>query len=161
MANDTLKGRDYVMEIDTTTAITADRGSDANYNAILCEVSSEFSIDTDTTTPTANKCTARGGWANEEPNTSTWSFTGEFQAIDPATGDPSAVSMNDIAALAASKQKFWARRVLAESGGVEVVREGVVWISAYSDTASTEDEFTFTATFSGVGEPLITAATGG
>lgn len=161
MANDTLKGRDYVMEIDTVTAATADRGSDANYNPILCEVSSDFSIETDETTPVSNKCVAQGGWSNNDPNLSSWSFSGEWQAIDPATGDPSAASMDEIAALAASKQKFWARRVLAGSTGVEVVREGLVWISSYNDTANTDDPFTFTATFTGVGEPLLAAPVGG
>lgn len=161
MANDTLRGRDYIMEIDTVTLPTAARGSDANYNPILCEVSSDFSIDTDTTTAVSNKCVAQGGWSSEEPNNSTWNFSGEWQAIDPSTGDPSAASMDEIAALAASKQKFWARRVLAASGGVEVVREGLVWISSYNDTTNVDDPFTFTATMSGVGEPLLTAATGG
>lgn len=158
MANDTLRGSDYVMEIDTTTSITASRGSDANYNAILCEVSSDFSIDTDETTPVSNKCVAQGGWSSTEPNTSTWEFSGEWQAIDPSTGAASAESMDDIAALAASKQKFWARRVLASGTGVQVVREGLVWISSYNDSTNTDDPFTFTATMTGVGEPLLAAA---
>ena len=161
MANDTLKGRDYVMEIDTESSITGTRGADANYKAILCEVSSDFNIETDETTPVSNKCTAQGGWANNEPNLSSWSFSGEWQAIDPGDATPSPVSMDEIAALAASKQKFWARRVLAGETGVTVVREGLVWISSYNDTASTDDPFTFTATFTGVNAPLLAAPVGG
>lgn len=160
MTPTTLKGRDYVMEIDTVTPITAPRGSDESYNPILCEVSSDFNISTDSSTPTANKCSAKAGWNTDEPDMKSFTFSGEFQAIDPLTAEPSAVSMNQIAALAASGQKFWARRVLSDPSGVSVVREGVVWISDYADTASTEDEFTFTATFNGYGEPLLTDSTG-
>lgn len=151
----TLSGKDYVLQIDTVTAITAARG--AAYEPILCEVSSEFNIETDEQT-VSNKC--NGGWSSSNPNTSSFSFSGEFQAIDPATGDPSAVSMNQIAQLAASRTKFWLKRSLKDPAtGVEVVREGVVWINSYSDTASTDEPFTFTAEFTGVGEPILVAPT--
>lgn len=153
----TLSGKDYIMEVDVVTAITAARG--AVYNPILCEVSSDFNIETDEQTVT-NKC--NGGWNSPNPNRSSFSFSGEFQAIDPDSGDPSAVSMNQIANLAATRQRFWLRRSLMDPAtGVQIVREGVVWINSYTDTASTEDPFTFTADFTGVGEPLLTAATGG
>lgn len=150
-----LSGRDYILQIDTETPIGAARG--AAYQPILCEVSSDFNIETDEQTVT-NKC--NGGWGSSNPNNSTFSFSGEFQAIDPATGDPSAASMNEIAMLAASRQKFWLKRSLKDaSTGVEVVREGLVWISSYSDSAAAEEPFTFTADFTGVGEPILTAAT--
>lgn len=153
----TLSGKDYILEIDTVTAISAARG--AAYNPILCEVSSDFNIETDEQS-VSNKC--NGGWSNSNPNISSFSFSGEFQAIDPDTADPSAVSMNQIANLAATRQKFWLRRSLQDPAtGVQVVREGVVWISSYTDTASTEDPFTFTADFTGVGEPLLVPAVGG
>lgn len=150
-----LSGKDYILYVDTTTPITAARG--AVYVPILCEVSSDFNIETDEQT-VSNKC--NGGWSNSNPNTSSFSFSGEFQAIDPTTGDPSALSMNQVANLAATRQKFWLKRALKDDvTGVEIVREGVVWINSYTDTASAEDPFTFTADFTGVGEPLLTAAT--
>lgn len=152
----TLSGKDYVMSIDTTTPITAPAGTD--YNPILCEVSSDFNIDTDEQT-VSNKC--GGGWTNSNPNNSSWGFSGEWQAIDPATGDPSAASMDTIVGLAANRTKFWARRSLVDgaTGTVQVVREGVVWISSYSDTAGTEDPFTFTADMVGVGQPILAETT--
>lgn len=151
----TLSGKDYILEIDTTTPITAARG--AAYNPILCEVSSDFNIETDEQAIT-NKC--NNGWGSSNPGNSTFSFSGEFQAIDPTTGDPDAASIDIVAGLAATKQKFWIRRVL-KSGltGTPIYREGVVWISSYTETAGTEDPFTFTADFNGVGEPVLTAAT--
>lgn len=151
----TLSGRDYLTEIDTTTPITAPRG--LAYNPILCEVSSDFGIETDEQTVT-NKC--NGGWGSSNPGNSTFSFSGEYQAIDPESAEPSAVSMNTIANLAATKQKFWIRRVLgAGNEGTPIHREGVVYISSYSDSAGTEDPFTFTITTVGVGEPILTPPT--
>lgn len=151
----TLSGKDYIIEIDTVTAITATRG--AAYEPILCEVSSDFNIETDEQTVT-NKC--NDGWGSSNPNNSSFSFSGEFQAIDPSTGDPAAASMNTIAQLAASREKFWIRRVLKDGlTGTPIHREGVVWISSYTDTAGTEDPFTFTADFTGVGQPILTPAT--
>lgn len=151
----TLSGKDYIIEIDADTSITATRG--AAYEPILCEVSSDFNIETDEQTVT-NKC--NDGWGSSNPNNSSFSFSGEFQAIDPSTGDPAAASMNTIAQLAASRQKFWIRRVLKSGlAGTPIHREGVVWISSYTDTAGTEDPFTFTADFTGVGQPILTPAT--
>lgn len=151
----TLSGMNYVLHIDTTTPVSSARG--AVYKPILCEVSSDFNIETDEQSVT-NKCNA--GWGNSNPNRSTFSFSGEFQAIDPTTGGPSPVSMNEIAALAASRQKFWLKRQLKTgAAGTVIVREGVVWISSYSDSASAEEPFTFTAEFTGVGQPILTAAT--
>ena len=152
----TLNGKDYILQVDTQTPITAAKGS--NYKPILCEVSSDFSIETDEQT-VSNKC--GGGWTKSNPNQSSFSFSGEFQAIDPASGDPSAMSITQIAQLAATRQKFWLKRSLQVpgGGGVEIVREGVVWISSYSDSSSTEDPFTFTCDFTGVGEPLLTTST--
>lgn len=151
----TLSGKDYILQVDTTTAITAARG--AAYHPILCEVSSDFSIETDEQT-VSNKCNS--GWTSSNPNNSSFSFSGEFQAIDPATGDPSALSANQIANLAANRTKFWLKRSLMDTAtGVEIVREGVVWISSYSDSSGNEDPFTFTADFTGVGQPNLTAAT--
>lgn len=151
----TLSGKDYILQIDTVTAVTAAKG--VTYRPILCEVSSDFNIETDEQT-VSNKC--NGGWTSSTPNNSSFSFSGEFQAINPTTGEPSAASMNTIAQLAASRKKFWLKRSVKDvATGVEIIREGVVWISSYTDTAGTEDPFTFTADFTGVGQPLLGPAT--
>lgn len=156
MATIVLNGKDYILEIDDTTSITSTRGSD--YDPVLCEVSSDFGITT-AEQAVSNKC--NGGWANSNPGESSFSFSGEFQAIDPSSADPSAVSLAKMANLALTKKKFWLRRTLASGvvGGVPVVREGVVYISNYNETTNTDDPFTFTADFVGIGTPLITAPT--
>lgn len=151
----TLSGKNYILEVDTVTPVTAARG--AAYNPILCEVSSDFAIETDEQT-TTNKC--NNGWGSSTPGTSTFSFSGEFQAIDPATGDPDAVTLDVMVNLAATRQTFWLRRKIKEGlTGTEVYREGRVYIGSYTETAGAEDPYTFTADFVGVGEPITTPPT--
>lgn len=159
MATTVLNGKDYILEIDEVTTITAPRGSNASYKPILCEVSSTFGITTDEQS-VSNKC--GGGWSNSNPGDSSFTFSGEFQAIDPTTADASAISLANIANLAVTKKKFWLRRTKsgdAAAGVPTIVREGVVYISNYSEETGTEDPFSFTADFTGVGTPLITPST--
>lgn len=147
----TINGKDYIMEIDTETPLSAAGG--LAYRPMVCEVSSTFSITTEEQA-VSNGC--NGGWANSVPTTSAFSFSGEWQAINPQSGDPDAASMNEIALLAANKRQFWVRRKLVDGKtGVEIYREGRVWINQYEDTATTEDPFTFSADFVGKGEPII------
>lgn len=146
-----LDGKHYIVEIDTDTPVTGEKG--LNYRPVLCEVSSNFTIGTEEIGISSG---ASVGWANSLPGQSTWDMSGEWQAIDPLTGEPDAVTMNEVAQLAAGKHRFWIRRRLADGRpGAEVYREGVVWIRGYTDTASAEDPFTFTAEFKGIREPVI------
>lgn len=152
-SEDILYGKDYLMEIDTDTPITAERG--LAYRAIVCEVSSNFNIQTEEI-EISNGCDI--GWSASVPKLSGFSFSGEWQAINPLTAEPDVASMNEVIGLAASRQQFWARRKLVDGNtGVEVYREGRVWISRYEDTATSEDPFTFTADFVGVGKPITSA----
>lgn len=147
----TLSGRDYILEIDITTPISEPKGLD--YRPLLCEVVSSFGIST-SDIAISNSCTGR--WDTRIPNKSGFTFSGEWQAIDPSTGDPDAYTMNMIAYLAASRTMFWARRKLKGGAmGVEIYREGVVWINNYEDSAGADDPFTFTADFIGVGAPTL------
>lgn len=155
MDNEVLNGKDYVIFIDTVTAISAATGTLANYKAVMCEVSSSFSGTTDAQ-EVSNKC--NGGFSNSNPGTKSWEFSGEAQAIDDEA-NPSPISMNAIAELWKSGQKFWAKQAaLDPSGNGMVFTEGVVWISSYERTAGNEDAFSFSYTFTGVGEPNFTEA---
>lgn len=146
-----LNGRDYLVEIDIQTPITAERGM--AYNTIVCEVASNFNISGDEIAVSGG---CSGDWKSSIPGRRGFGFTGEWQAIDPRTGDPSVVSMNLIAELAAAGTIFWLRRKLRDgTTGMEVYREGRVWINQYEDVATAEDPFTFTATFVGVGQPNL------
>lgn len=148
-----LNGRDYVLEIDIDTPIDADKG--LAYRPIVCEVSSSFGIST-TDIAISNSCTGR--WSSRIPNKSEFSFSGEWQAINPLTGDPDAHSLNMVAFLAGSRRMFWARRKLKTGAlGTEVYREGVVWINRFEDVAAAEEPFVFSADFIGLGAPNIDA----
>lgn len=153
MAQQVLDGNDYLLEVDFDTPTSEESGQ--NYHPILCEVSSTFAIMVDEL-QISNGCNK--GWRASRPNQSSFSFSGEWQAINPRTGEPDAVSINVIARLAAEKRVFWIRRKLKEGSlGAEVYREGRVWISQYEDTTTVEEPFTFSAQFVGVGDPIISA----
>lgn len=148
-----LNGRDYILEIDVDTPVDASRGQ--SYKPLVCEVASTFSINT-SDIAISNSCT--GAWESRIPNKSGFTFSGQWQAINPMSGDPDAYSMGKIVQLAHSRTLFWARRKLKTGAiGAEVYREGVVWINRYEDEASTEEPFVFSADFVGVGEPVIYA----
>lgn len=153
MNEEVLNGRDYVMFIDTVTAVTAPKG--LVYRAVMCEVSSTFDGTTDEQA-VSNKCNR--GFKNSNPGDKGFTFAGEAQAIDD-TALPSAASLNEIAELWKSGKKFWAKQASIDpSLATPVFTEGVVWISAYSRTAGNEDAFTFSYTFQGVGEPNFVEA---
>lgn len=153
-----LNGKDYVLQIDTVTPVTADSGTPANYRTVACEVSHDFNIEK-TTNQVSNKC--GGGWNRSTFGNKNWGFSGEWQAVDPATGDPSAATLNEMASLAASDTEFWMRRGLFDplSGKFLPVREGVVKYTNHAETSGTEDPFTFTGEFEGQGEPILGTTT--
>lgn len=158
MANDLLNGKDYVLQVDTVTLVTASSGTDGNYETIACEVSHDFNIEK-TTNQASNKC--GGGWQRSSFGNKNWGFSYEGQAIDPDTAEASSASLNKIAGLAASDTEFWVRRGLIDpaSGKFLPVREGVVKLISYTETAGTEDPFTFSAEFEGQGEPILEETT--
>lgn len=154
MAEELLNGKDYVIQIDLLTATTATAGTPANYKTVACEVSHEFNIDKETN-QAANKC--GGGWGRSTNGNKSWGVTGEYQAIDPATGNISQVSVDEMARLAAEDRDFWWRRGLidSDSGAFIPYREGVVKATGFSETAGTDEPFTFSVTFEGQGAPIL------
>lgn len=150
MAQETLNGNEYIVFIDSTTAITAAQG--AAYEALMCMVSNGFSISVDAQ-DVSNKC--NDGFGNSSPGTGSWEMSGDGHAIDEATGEPSATSYQSIAQLALDKTKFWAKIAHVDGVGGIIHREGVVWISSYEETAGTDEPYSFSFTFTGVGKPLL------
>lgn len=145
----TLNGKDYIVEIDTDTPITAASGQ--NYRPVVCEVSSTFNISTENRA-VSNACGS--GWGNSVAGLSSWGMSGEWQAINPQTGDPDAASVNEMVNLAATKRTFWIRRKLIDGKtGTEILREGIVRIQNYEEVAGAEDPYTFSAEFVGVLAP--------
>ena len=153
-----LNGKDFVLQIDTTTPVTADAGTEANYRTIACEVSHEFSIEKETN-QVSNKC--GGGWSRSTFGNKSWSMSYEGQAVDPDTLEPSDVSLDEIARLAATDQEFWVRRarIDGDTGAYVPYREGVVKATSFNETSGTTDPFTFTVDFEGQGEPILEIVT--
>lgn len=149
-----LNGKDFVLQIDTVTPVTADAGTEANYKTIACEVSHEFSIEKETT-QVSNKCTR--GWGSTTFGDKSWSMSYEGQAVDPETLEPSEVSLTEIAKLAAQDKEFWVRRAHIDGTTGEYVpyREGVVKAVSFNETSNTTDPLTFTVEFEGKGEPIL------
>lgn len=158
MAEQLLNGKDYVLQIDTVTPVTAAAGTPANYETLACEVNHEFGIEKETN-QASNKC--GGGWGRSTFGRKTWSFSGEWQAIDPNSAAPSQASLDVVAGLAANDQEFWVRRGLIDpsSGAFIPYREGVVKLTSYNESAGTDDPFTFTATFEGQDSPILAQTT--
>lgn len=149
MAQETINGNEYIVFVDSTTAITATSG--AAYEALMCMVTNGFSISVDAQDVT-NKC--NDGFGNSSPGTGSWEISGDGHAIDEA-GTPSATSYQTIAELALAKTKFWAKIGKADASDGLIHREGVVWISSYEETAGTDEPYSFSFTFTGVGKPLL------
>lgn len=149
MANTTFLGNEYIIYIDTVTAKTAARGTVTNYKGIACLTSNGFSGSSDAIS-TTNKCTGR--WNDSDPSTSSWEISGEGHAISDAA--TTQANYQAIAQLWVSGTKFWAKMANPANN---VVREGLVWISSYSETAGNNEPYSFSVTFTGTKEPIIIA----
>jgi len=148
-----LQGTDFILEVDTTTALTADRGTDANYRLIACLVTNGIEISL-AEQSTSNKCDE--GWGTSLSGMGTWSFSADGQAVSLESGEAATMAnYQTLIDLALDKQIFFMR--MTDSGNT-VVREGKVRISAYSETAPNQEAYSFTATFTGIGKPFITPA---
>lgn len=143
-----ITGTDVILEIDTVTAITAARGTDANYKAIACLVTNGIELSF-AEQSTSNKCD--GGFANSESGMGSWSFTADGQAVEDI--DSAQVNYQTLFNLALNKTKFWMRMTNPDNG---YYREGVVRISQHNETAPNQEVLTFTSTFTGQGQPLST-----
>lgn len=149
MAITKLNGNDYIVFIDTTTPTTAEAGVTAEYDPIMCMSTNGISGTTESI-ETADKCS--GGFASPLPGTASWSITGSGNAIDE-TLEPSSVSLDRLFNLWKNKTPFWAKMANKTAGtGAPIIREGVVFISDYSETADTNTPYTFDFTFTGMGE---------
>jgi len=151
----TLLGTTYALEVDDTTAVaTNTRGTDANYKLLACLTSNgvEFTVAEQ---DTSNKCD--GGNATSIPGLSSWTMSGDGQAVTLETGEATTrINYQKIIELATTKEIFFLR--LTDPTNT-VVREGKVFITSYSETAPNADAYTFTVSFKGVGQLFITPAT--
>lgn len=143
-----LNGSAYLIWIDTTTPLTAERGSD--YRPVVCGVSNGFGMDIESIS-TRNKCD--GGYDQSKGGYLSWSFDMDGFAVGLKMADQIAKSnFQDIAELALNKVEFWAKMEDVETS---VTREGKVRITQYRETANLDSPYSFTANFIGIGKPIL------
>lgn len=151
-----LLGTTYALEVDDTTAVaTNTRGTDANYKLLACLTSNGVEVSV-AQQDTSNKCD--GGWQTSVPGIGSWTMSGDGQAVSLETGEAATkINYQKILELAVTKEIFFIRMTDATN---TVVREGKVFISSYNETAPNAEAYTFTATFTGIGELFITPVVG-
>lgn len=147
-----LLGTTYALEVDDTTAVaTNTRGTEANYKLLACLTSNGVEVSV-AQQDTSNKCD--GGWQTSVPGIASFTFSGDGQAVSLESGEAATkINYQKLLELATTKEIFFVRMTDPSN---TVVREGKVFISSYSETAPNAEAYTFTATFTGVGELFIT-----
>lgn len=148
-----LLGTDYLLYVDTTTALTAARGTDANYKLLACLTSNGFEIS-NAEQSTSNKCDE--GWATSLSGLGSWTMSGDGQAVDITLAEEATkTNYQALLQLALDKTIFFLKWADPDDN---VVREGKVRISSYSETAPNAEAYTFTVSFAGIGKPFIEPA---
>lgn len=145
-----LNGIAYILWIDTDTPLTASSGTEANYRPIVCGISNGFGMDIESIS-TRNK--TDGGYDQSLGGYLSWSFDMDGYAIGVKTSDQKA-NFQELAELAKAKKIFWIKQQdIAET----IKREGKARISSYRETADLDSPYSFTANFTGIGEPLLSS----
>lgn len=156
---DLQNGKEYLVYINTTTAITATTppaADSAAWKMLMC-INNNALAFTRNGIDATSKCT--DGWADQLPGDGSWSVTAEGQSIPVATADlTTQQSGEQIMALAIAGTSFWAAIFDPE---VTSYRVGVVYISALNETYNNNAIFSFNATLTGRGAlytgPKVTA----
>lgn len=144
----TFNGTEYILWVDTVTPLTAERG--ASYRPIVCGTTNGFNMDFESVS-FRNKCD--GGWDNSVSGYGSWGFSMDGQAIGLKTAELSEkANFTVLVNLAVNKRIFWGRMTDLEG---KITREGKVRIGSYSESADMDTPYGFTASFVGVGKPII------
>jgi hypothetical protein len=152
----TKNGSDYILEIDTVTANTADRGTEINFKLLACLTANGMDGQTESQS-TTNKCSGR--WAQSVPGTKSATFNVEGQVVALSAGEISGGMVNAkiIRDLWKNGTIFFAR-ITDATNDADMYEEAKVYISAYSDNSPTNDVVTFTATLTITGEVFTAPA---
>ncbi|MBO9671968.1 MAG: hypothetical protein J7577_00880 [Sphingobacteriaceae bacterium] len=127
------------------------RAADTNFRAVACLDTNSFNHERELKEVT-NKCT--GGYRDGIAGKGTWGFEGSGQAIsDVQTAE---ANFQELLEISVSGEKLQAKMANADGS---VYRAGEIIITSYSEDANSEDPMGFTATFSGLGVPVIEAPT--
>lgn len=146
----TYNGSLYVLFVDLVTPKTAERGNNANYKPIVCGTSNGVSLEQEGIV-FRNKCD--NGFEYSVPGYVTWGFDMEGHAIGVKNSEKLIKSnFQELARLLIDKVVFWAKMADVDN---QIVREGLVRISSYRETANMEEPYSFTASFVGIGKPIF------
>lgn len=152
----TYDGSDFIVEIDTVTANTGSRGTEANFKATACLTQNAYEAARASQT-TTNKCS--GDFEESLPSTFSWSITLEGQIMKLGVGETSDyINATTLKELHKAGTVFFARiadAVLSADG----YSEGKGYLTDYSEQFPTKDVTTFSATFKGTGEPFFAPVT--
>lgn len=156
MAKKFLNSNLYILWADLTTDPDSN-ATPSNYRPVACLVNVSFNGSTESI-DVSNKCTG-SGFADPEPGQSSWTIDFDGHAIDESQ-DSQRDSYQTLMEAWASKQKFFAKITNASNGeGTVVFREGVGFLSSFSESAGTNDVYAFSGTFTGKGNPKLAPTT--
>jgi len=146
----TLNGTSYIVLIDTDTSISAERGVHEKYRPVLCGTTNGFNMAFESIS-LRNKCDK--GWDRTESGYGSWGIDLDGFAIGIKNSESTIKSnFQEVALLAVKKKKFWAKMADIDN---KVVREGLVRIGSYRETANLEEPYGFSVSFIGLGEPIL------
>lgn len=148
-----MNGTSYLIFIDTTTPRTALRGNAEYYRPVVCGVTNGFNMSMEAI-QFRNKCD--GGWDNSESGYGSWGLSLDGQAIALRNVERLVkANFDEIARLCRDKAVFWAKMGDIDS---KVVREGLVRIASYNETADLEEPYSFQVEFVGLGKPIFSSS---
>lgn len=146
MASRNLDGNDYIVFIDTVTDPSQTVNTSTNYRPVICMQTNGIGGTTDTI-DVSDKC--GNGYADPIPGGSSWEITGTGNAVDEAM-NPSKASYQELFTLWKNKEAFWMKIANKPDGnGTPIIREGVGMITSFTETADTDNPYTFDFTFTG------------
>lgn len=145
-----LNGSIFLIFIDTVTPKTAERGNPTYYRPIICGKTNGFNMDFDTIA-FDNKCD--GGWRNSASGYGSWGLSLEGHAVGVKSSEKALkASFNEVANLAKNKTIFWAMMADIDRS---IVREGLMRIGSYTETANMDEPYSFNLSLVGIGEPIL------
>lgn len=143
-------GNTYILWIDVITPITDNRGNPDYYRPIVCGVSNGFNSSVEAIS-VRNK--EDKGFDRSRPGYYSCGFDMDGHALGLRYSERSEkANFNEMALLCKNRTTFWAKMADVTNS---IVRECLVWISSYKETASNEELYSFSLSLVGVGEPII------
>lgn len=138
-----INGKDVVLFVKRINAVSPE----TTFKTIACLDSNDFSGSVEKKTIN-NKCT--GGWEGGISGIGNWTISASGQAI--ATAEAAEVNYQSLVDIWIKKETVEIKMANADGS---YYRAGEALITDFSETASTDEPLSFSATFSGLGVPVV------